>query len=149
MIVDSLARASRYETFLPGLKAGFDFLARTDLARLENGRHEINDTQAFALVAREQGRGKENSLLEAHRKYLDIQYIIEGEDLIGWLPTASCRRVSSPYDAERDLEFFYDRPDTWLVLPAGMWAIFMPEDAHAPLATQSPVHKVIVKIAVD
>ena len=100
-------------------------------------------------MSRDQGRGREKSLLEAHRRYIDIQFVISGEDCIGWLPISDCERVSSPYDANRDLEFFFDQPATWLAVSPGNFAAFYPEDAHAPLAAQGPIHKVVVKVAVE
>ena len=95
-----------------------------------------------------QGRGAEQALLEFHRRYIDIQFVVAGIDLIGWLPTPSCQRVSTPYDEAKDVGFFYDRPATWLSVAAGQFALFFPEDAHAPLAGQGAVHKAVVKVAV-
>ena len=70
-------------------------------------------------------------------------------DQIGWLPTPECQRVSSPYDAGKDIGFFHDRPPTWLALSPGHFALFFPEDAHAPLAGDGPAHKAVVKVAVQ
>ena len=119
------------------------------MAQLPDGRHEIDTDRLLAVVSRDQGRGREQSLLEAHRRYIDIQFVISGEDCIGWMPVSDCERVSSPYDAERDLELFFDRPATWLAVTPGTFVVFYPEDAHAPLATRGPVHKAVVKVAVD
>jgi len=149
MMIDTLASADRYLPLHPGFAAGFAFLRRADLAQLPEGRHEIDGERVFAVVARTEGRGREQSLLEAHRRYLDIQFVIGGEDCIGWLPLSQCRRVSSPYDAEQDIEFFFDRPASWLAVSPGTFAVFYPEDAHAPMATQGPIHKVVVKVAAD
>src|SRR5690606_33531993 len=95
------------------------------------------------------GRGQADSPLEYHRRYLDIQYVVHGTDLIGWQPTGDCRYEQAAFDVERDIGFFVDRPGTWCRVPAGYFAIFYPEDAHAPLGGTGPVHKVVVKIAVD
>lgn len=149
MILDRLVNADRYLNLHPGLAGGFNFLRRDDLRKLADGRHDLDGDRLFALVARDQGRGREKSLLESHRRYFDIQFVVEGADCIGWMPTADCQRISSPYDADRDIGFYFDRPETWLAVPAGAFAIFHPEDAHAPLATTGPVHKVVVKVAVQ
>jgi len=149
MIVDTLANAPQYASLHRRFAAGFEFLRRADLANLPDGKHEISGDDLFAIVARDAARGRVQSPLEVHRKYIDIQYVVAGTDAIGYLPLAGCRRVSSPYDAERDLECFYDRPPTWLTLTAGMFAIFFPHDAHAPLAGDGEVHKVVVKVAVE
>ena len=149
MLIDYLQNADRYAPLHPGFEGGFAFLRRADLAQLPDGRHEIDGERLFAIVARDQGRGREKSLLEAHRRYIDIQFVISGEDSIGWMPISDCQRVSSPYDAEKDVELFFDRPATWLAVASGAFAVFYPEDAHAPLATQGPIHKAVVKVAVD
>ena len=149
MLIDHLQNADRYSPLHPGFAGGFAFLRRTDVAQLPDGRHDIHGERLFAFVSRAQGRGREESLLEAHRRYIDIQFVISGEDGIGWLPISQCRRVSSPYDAEKDLEFFFDRPDTWLALSPGTFALCYPDDAHAPLATRGPIHTAVVKVAVD
>ncbi|MCA9134551.1 MAG: YhcH/YjgK/YiaL family protein [Planctomycetales bacterium] len=147
MILAQLDDAPRYATLASGLDLGFEFLRRPDLAHLPNGRHELDGDRVFALVARELGRGRADSPLEFHRRYLDIQYVISGTETIGWLPTAECRYAKHPFDEEKDLGFFLDRPGTWCRLPLGNFAIFFPSDAHAPLAGSGPVHKVVVKVA--
>src|SRR5207248_8295490 len=141
-----LVRASRYEPLHALFGRALDFLRRPDLAALPDGKHTILDDRLFALIARGQGRGREQSPLESHRRYIDIQYVVAGSDQIGWLPTPACQRVSSPYDAAKDIGFFFDRPATWLALSAGQFAVFFPEDAHAPLAGEGPAHKAVVKV---
>lgn len=148
MILARLEDSAKYATLQAGLAAGFEFLRRPDLAELEDGRHALDGDRLFAIVARGLGRGQSESPLEFHRKYLDIQYVVSGVDLIGWLPTAECRRVRTEYDSATDLGFYLDRPATWCRVPADNFAVFFPEDAHAPLAGSGPVHKVVVKVAV-
>ncbi len=149
MIVDYLQNADRYSSLHAGFAGSFAFLRRADLAQLPDSRYESDGERLFAIVSRIEGRGREKSLLEAHRRYIDIQFVISGQDSIGWMPTADCQRVASRYDSEKDVEFFFDRPATWLAVPSHAFAIFYPEDAHAPLATSGPIHKVVVKVAVD
>ena len=148
MIVDRLSNAPLYERLNPLFAAGFEFLSRPGTSSLTDGRHPIDGDRVFAIVSRNQGRGRVDSMLEAHRRYIDIQFVVAGQDCIGWMPRADCQRVSQAYDPETDLEFFYDRPDTWLAAPAQVFAIFFPDDAHAPLGTEGAVHKVVVKVAV-
>jgi len=149
MLIDYLQNADRYCPLHPGFPKGLAFLRRADLAQLPDGRHEIDGQRVFAIVAHEHGRGRDCSPLEIHRRYIDIQFVIAGEDCIGWLPTSDCRQVSSSYDEEKDLAFFHDPPAKWLAVTPGNFAIFYPDDAHAPLATSGPIHKVVVKVAVE
>ncbi len=139
---------SRYYALHPGFRLGFEFLQRPDLATLAGGRHEIDGDRVFALINRDPGRGRTGARLEAHRKYIDIQLLIDGAEEIGWRPTDQCSQVTEPYDEDRDVAFFGDAPQTWIVLPPGKYMIFYPEDAHAPLAAAGPNTKAVIKVAV-
>lgn len=148
MILDRITNAARYARLHPGFGEAFAYLLRADLAAQPLGKHAIDGERLLAILARDAGRGQAGSPLESHRRYIDIQYVIEGTDIIGWRPLADCHGVSQPYSADRDIGFFSDTPDTWLTLPAGTFAIFFPEDAHAPLAGEGETHKAVMKVAV-
>jgi YhcH/YjgK/YiaL family protein len=149
MILDVLENADKYGALNPGFTRAVEFLKRPDLRELSVGRHEIDGHRVFAMVARDQGRKREDAELEAHENYIDIQFVLSGVDEMGWRPTATCTNISVPYDAEKDLKFFKDRPDAWLATHPGAFAIFFPEDAHMPLIASGELHKIIVKVAVD
>jgi YhcH/YjgK/YiaL family protein len=148
VILDDLACAARYHALHPGFREGFAFLSRPGLVDLESGKYEIDGDRLFALVNRDPGRGRAGARLEAHRKYIDIQYLAGGSEEIGWLPTPECRQVSEPYDADRDIMFFADAPAAWVNLPVGKFMIFYPQGAHAPLASTGDNVKVVIKVAV-
>ena len=80
MIVDRLCNAAQYYSLEPLVQLGFDFLGRPDLASLEDGVHEIQGRDVFAIIARGAGLGREAAMLEAHHKDLDIQNVIAGTD---------------------------------------------------------------------
>ncbi len=149
MILSRLTTFDRYAACHPRFAAATDFLRRPDLERLPDGRHEIDGDRLFAIVSRDLGRGRQDATLESHRRYVDIQYVVSGFDLIGWSDLSECRRPKPDFDEGRDLGFYDDRPGTWLRVPAGTLAVFYPEDAHAPLGTSVAVHKVVVKVAID
>ena len=148
MIIDQLSNAERYFSFHPRVKAGIEFLRQPNLASLADGVHEIDDKRLFAMISHDEGRGKTQSMLEAHRNYFDIQYVISGTDCVGWLPTKMCERVKDAYNPDNDLIFYYDRPESWVYVPAGSFSILMPDDAHAPLATSGSIHKVVMKVLI-
>lgn len=148
MILDDLKNAARYCHLQAGFRQGFEFLQRTDLLALAGGRHELLDDRVFALINRDPGRGHEGARLEAHRKYIDIQYVVDGSEEIGWRPTTECRELVEAYDESRDIMFFADPPHTWIRLPVGKFMIFFPEDAHAPLAATGDNVKAVIKVAV-
>ena len=148
MILDTLANAARYAGMHPGFARAFEFLATTDFRALAPGRHEIDADRLYVSIDHKDGRGEEGARLEAHRRYIDIQYTIEGDELIGWMPLAKCQAPDAPFDEKKDVVLFADRPTTWVAVPPGSVAIFFPHDAHAPLAGLGRMKKAIVKIAV-
>jgi biofilm protein TabA len=149
MIVDRLANAKKYYDMHPAFEEAFAFLRRSDLADLPEGRHEIDGSRLFCLISNGPGRSRAEAKLEAHRKYIDIQYVMAGADEMGWKPTAACVMSDVSYDPEKDIEFFKDVPDRWTPVPTGSFAIFFPIDAHAPLVSTGRIHKAVLKIAVE
>jgi beta-galactosidase beta subunit len=165
MVLDRLEQADRYASLHPGLAAGFYFLRRVMTEGAAPGRFELDGERLFAIVARDEGRGRGAAKLESHRRYIDIQMPLplvaeedasglpspsmSADEVIGWRAVADCRDVETPYDEARDIAFYRDAPQTWLTLSPGMFAVFFPEDAHAPLAGQGSVLKAIVKVAVN
>jgi YhcH/YjgK/YiaL family protein len=149
MILDRLDQAERYFEMHPAFERAFAFLQQEALSEMSVDRHEINGDRMYCIVSKGPGRTREEAKLEAHRKYIDIQYIIAGTDEMGWKPTAACKTVETSYDADNDIEFFEDRPETWTKVPAGSFTIFFPQDAHAPMVSDGEVHKVILKISVE
>jgi YhcH/YjgK/YiaL family protein len=106
MILATIEQAYRYADCHHRLSRGFEFLQTTKLEELADGKHEIDGTRLFALVAHDQGRGRDGAILEVHRKYIDIQYVISGNELLGWRPLTNCKAVKQAYDFETDLAFF-------------------------------------------
>jgi len=148
MILANLTEADRYLTLHPLFARAFDFLRNTDLATLAHGKHGIQDEQLFAIVEACAGRTRADAKLECHRRYIDIQLVLEGVDEMGWKPVADCVDPATDYDAGRDIRFFNDAPASWIVTPPGAFCLFFPDDAHAPLVGTGSIRKVVVKIAV-
>lgn len=147
MILDKLSESARYAALHPDFARAFEFLSTTNLGRLTSGRHEIDGERLFVLIDQQDGRGRDGARLEAHRKYIDVQYTFEGMEEIGWSPLDACRPPTGGFDEAKDIGFFNDdRPATWLSVPPGLFAIFFPEDAHAPLAGRGLLKKAVVKI---
>ncbi len=149
MILDHIGNAHRYHAVHPLFKAAFEFLRTAPLCRIPEGRHAIDGDRLYASVSRGEGRSREGALLEAHRQYIDIQFILKGIDTMGWKPRDRCSRPAGEYDPVRDIEFYEDTPDLWIPVQLDMFAVFFPEDAHLPLISSDRIDKVVLKIAVD
>lgn len=125
---------------------GLEFLVKTDFSRLEDGRHVIND---YMYVNVETYQTKEDALFEAHRDYIDIQYIISGEEKIGVTKYSDCTE-NTPYDKERDIEFLNGEGEFY-PMKTGDYMILYPTDAHKPsisLNEKATVRKAVVKVQV-
>jgi YhcH/YjgK/YiaL family protein len=147
MILDVLRLSRRYSSLYPQFDRAFAFLSRGDLASLAPGRHVIDGELLYVSIDQKEGRGHEGARLESHRKYIDVQFTIAGKEEIGWMPLSACGRPIGLFDSARDIIFYEDRPTTWLAVPPGRFAVFFPEDAHAPLAGRGLLTKAIAKIA--
>jgi biofilm protein TabA len=149
MILDDLSHSALYESLHPGFKAAFKSLRRSDLRSLPPGKHDIDGNRLFLIIGKDEGRTREGAKLEAHRRYIDIQLVLEGDEEMGWRPVEECQHSVEPFSEERDLVLFTDQPTAWFSVPPGKFAIFMPADAHAPLAGKGLLHKAVAKVAVN
>jgi len=148
MILDSLTQADRYSGLHPLFAHAFAFLRETDLMALPPGKHCVQGEQVFAIVEACAGRTREEARLECHRRYIDIQLVLEGVDEMGWKPLVECANPETEYDAARDIRFFNDEPSSWIATPPGSFCLFFPDDAHAPLVSAGMIRKIVLKIAV-
>lgn len=148
MIFSTLQQSSRYAALHQLFPRAFEFMRDNDLYVLAPGMHPIIDKQLFVIIEMAEGRTRAEAKLEAHRKYIDIQLVLEGVDEMGWKPLADCHQPLDAYNSDFDIGFFDDVPDSWIATPAGAFCIFFPEDAHAPLVSNGMIRKAVIKIAV-
>jgi biofilm protein TabA len=148
MILDDIRQAGLYVRMHGGFDLAFSFLAGLPSEPWQPGRRELEGDRVFALMSDCSGRGREAARLEFHRKYIDIQAVLDGRDEIGWRKLGDCARVAEPYDEAKDIGFMREAPDLWVPLDRGAFVVLFPGDAHAPLAGCGDMRKVVVKIAV-
>ena len=149
MIKDSLHNFRHFVKISPAFEKAFAYLAQENLKEIPDGHYSIDDKNVFAMVSHSQGKGVKNAKLEAHRKYIDIQFVVEGKELIGIGRADECKQIFTQYDPEKDIIFYSDKPEKYMKVKPGEFMIFFPNDAHAPLAEKGIVHKVVIKVAVE
>ena len=147
MILDSLDHAELYEALHPSFGAAFRFIREHAGDDLPAGRYEICDgvyamVQQLELIPPEQGKW------EAHRNYIDIQFILSGVEGIGATQLDSLTETV-PYDLEKDIAFYSGEGDICRVA-AGKYMILYPHDAHMPMLRVKEdcrsVKKIVVKV---
>ncbi|MFP4250608.1 MAG: YhcH/YjgK/YiaL family protein [Armatimonadota bacterium] len=149
MIIDRLENADRYNPLHSGFAAAFEALREIDFESVPDGTQEIDGDRLTMNVIRSQAKRMEDVWLEVHRRYIDIQYLISGEEQFGWQLADDCEMPMGEYNAEKDTIKYEDIPEGWFPLLPGAFAIFFPEDAHAPMLGEGPINKVVLKVAVD
>lgn len=130
-------------------KSVFQFL-KQDLSALEVGKYPLSGDLAFAMVSEYQTKLPENAKWEAHRKYIDLQYVISGEEKMGIHPLVKAVNPQE-YNETKDLIFYGDNDGEYFVANAQAFFLFFPSDLHRPalmVDEPAPVKKVVVKIAV-
>jgi biofilm protein TabA len=147
MILDTLANAERYYAVHPLFRRALEFLKTRDFMSIPPGRIELEGADLYAMISVSHGKAPGEAVLETHRKYIDIQYLVSGEESMGWRDAGECRVIQQEYAPDKDIAFFADRPSFWLTAHPGTFVVFFPEDAHAPLVGTGNIRKVIVKIA--
>lgn len=150
MIIDSLKNAHRYLDLHPLFAKAFEYIKSQDLTSLEIGKYEIADG-LLAIVSDKEAMTQEESSkkFECHNKNIDIQLCIKGKESIGWKPRADCKSQKDEYNAEKDVLFFNDSPDMYFQLKDEQFAIFFPEDVHAPMIGEGLIKKMVIKVRID
>jgi YhcH/YjgK/YiaL family protein len=151
MIVDTLANASKYSSIHPLFAKAFEYIKATDLANIEIGKYDIAEGLK-AIFSDKKGMTAPESIakFECHDKNIDIQLCISGKETIGWKPRQSCTLPKGEYNAEKDVSFYDDAPDMYFQLTNGQFAIFFPEDVHAPMiaADDNLIQKLVIKVKI-
>jgi YhcH/YjgK/YiaL family protein len=151
MILDTLQHGLLYSGLSPIFKKAFEFLIKTDLSKLALGKHDIDGEDLFVLIMTYASKDVSECAMESHKKYIDIQYLIEGEEIIH-IATLNGQVPTIPYDKTKDIAFYSGEYTSAIKLEQGNFAIFFPHDLHMPCikaGNTSQVQKAVFKIAVE
>jgi YhcH/YjgK/YiaL family protein len=130
----------------------FSFLESNDLSKLEVKRYEIDGDNIYAPVSEYLSKNEKDAKFEAHRKYIDIQYVINGTELMNVATLSQKKDILSPYDTEKDVEFMTVDQSFSYKADQKRFFIFFPSDIHRPgvkVDGNSRVKKIVVKVKVD
>ena len=147
MIFDSVAHIECYKDIHPEIYRGLKLLI-TDFSGMEDGRYSVDGDKLFYMLQSYETK-PDNDLPEAHRKYIDIQCVLSGAEVIGVGTLEEMTEVESY--PEKDL-FLYHGPTDRITLTPGKFVVLWPQDAHAAgIAAKGPslCHKCVVKVWID
>ena len=135
MVVDTLENLEKYASLNPLFAQAIEFLKSHDFQTMEIGKTELKGKDLLVNIAQTKPKTKEEAKLETHRDFIDIQIPLSGTEIMGYTAAKDCIPADAPYNAE-----------TYITVKPGMFAIFFPQDGHAPGITPEGVKKVIVKV---
>lgn len=146
MVIDKLENLEKYVSLNPLFAEAVAFLKATDLQAHEVGKVVLKEGELMVNFADARPKTKEEARLETHNDFIDIQIPLSGVEVMGYMPRTDLPKAA--YNAEKDITFYEGLATDYLTVKSGMFAIFFPEDAHAPGVTPDGVRKVIVKVRV-
>lgn len=150
MILDSVLHHHLYHCLHPGFGKAFSYLKTLDLSNISPGKYEIDGENVFMIYMEYETRDAADCKMESHKKYIDIQLMIEGAENIG-VSIYKDQKPIETYDGAKDAAFYVALPDSTFRLDAGHFAIFYPHDLHQPcisVGEAQRVRKAVFKIAV-
>ena len=148
MILDTLENMGLYERLGENFKQFSDYMKATDLRSLELGKYFLENGVYF-IVQEYTTKDIADAKYEAHRKYVDIQIILEGTEIMGYAPVDTLT-AKTDYSETSDFQVFMGE-GSLMNVGKDSFAIFFPQDGHMPGVGTSPcaVKKVVVKIPVE
>lgn len=155
MLFGDLAKigTQEFDIVHPVLREALQRLERTNLKALSSGKYDWDDERMFLLIQEMDTAPKASKKLESHVRYIDIQCLIEGEEVIGYARHSSEHIICQDELETKDFALYEDPVEEMdLVLNPGMFAIFFPSDLHRPGVSRSedvPIKKAVVKISCD
>jgi YhcH/YjgK/YiaL family protein len=149
MIIDNIKNSHLYYTVHPRFKNAFDYIHQIDEDTIPVGKYEIDGDNMYALVQEYNTKLKEQGFWEAHRRYIDLQYVVQGAEGFGFANINHLQQGG--YDSSKDFLPLQGDGD-FFTLRSGCFILLLPQDAHMPgMALGSPafVRKIVIKIPVD
>ncbi|MCR5158021.1 MAG: YhcH/YjgK/YiaL family protein [Prevotella sp.] len=146
MVIDTLDNFGKYVGINPLFADVEKFLHDNDLSKMEPGKYAIKGDDLFVNIQLAKGRTPDAAVLETHRRMIDIQIPLDSPETFGFTPL--CRLPEAAYDAEKDITKYGDlMAESFVGCQPGMFAVFFPQDGHAPCITMAPeIKKAIFKV---
>ena len=148
MIIDKIENLKLYYALNSRFEEVGKYLEQNDLTKLEDGKHIIDGNKLFVNVEDDKGKTNDEAVIEYHRKMIDIQVPLNIPETYGYTPVADL--PDTPFDEAKDIAKQPGiTPRNFVTLKPGEFAIFFPQDGHAPCVADGTIHKAVFKVAVE
>ncbi len=145
MVIDTIDNLEKYASLNPLFAKAFEYLKSTDLNALEPGKVALQGADLVVNISLAKGKTKEQAQLETHKKFIDIQIPLSCTETMGYTPANAL--PEEEYNEEKDITKFAIPSESYIDVKPGMFAIFFPQDGHAPcISSEETIKKVIVKV---
>lgn len=148
MIVSSIENVGRYAELHPLFETLFSYFWDNDLENMSSGKVSLLDDDLVIFKKDVICKSSREQQYEAHRKYIDVHYLLAGTEIIGWKNLSELSNMAKPYDVDSDSVIFADSISNLILLHPGDIVICFPEDAHAPEIGNGYIRKVVAKIKI-
>jgi len=150
MILDQLKNAKLYFSLGERISKALQYLATTDFSNLEPGRYDIDGDNIYAMVSVYNTKPLSSTKWEAHKKYIDVQYVVSGKEKMG--VTSADKVIPMEEYSENNDCTIYKGDGNYIYVDEGSFAVFFPSDIHMPgISVNIPkeVKKVVVKVKIE
>lgn len=148
MIIDKIENLKQYYALNALFAKVGEFIEQHDLTKLDKGRHVIDGDKLFVNIEDNNGKTKEETVIEYHRMMIDIQLPLNISETYGYMPVSDL--PDAPFNEEKDIAKQLEiKPRNFVTLKPGEFAIFFPQDGHAPCIANGTLHKAVFKVAVN
>jgi biofilm protein TabA len=150
MILDSTDCLPAYIKMHPRFAKAIECIKAANYRDLQTGEVKWDGEDIRAIVIHDQLVNEKDSTdyFECHNTHIDIQIVYEGVERVGWRSRSNCLMPRGEYSAEKDVLFFEDAPELFFELKPGHFAIYFPNDVHAPMIGEGTIKKLVVKVRV-
>lgn len=147
MIIDTIENLSKYVSLNPLFGKVVDYIKSNDLSKMGNGKYSIDGENLFVNITTAKGKDPYEAVLETHIKMIDIQIPLDTPETYGYTPLINLPEAN--YNSDKDITKYEGPAESFVTCNPGMFAIFFPEDGHAPcISTVPEIHKAIFKVCV-
>lgn len=152
MVIDKIENLKKYSSLIKDTDKIAAYLQSADMNTIEAGKYPLPKTDCMVQIQRYTTKLPGEGHWESHRRYMDIQCMMQGRESVGWIP-AEALVSDGGYQAEKDVELYRTNQNgCHFTLSEGWFALFLPEDGHMPccsISQPSAVQKILFKVPVD